>query len=400
MKKLLSFLVALQLSLFVAMNVHAAKEGVEVDYLSLAELLLQDGNYDRASAALNEVNLDDPKLDRVKYYSLLGRLFYFTSSFDDAQKAYAQSINLINAPERYEDARNPEQLRDEDLLVYIYAAQTEYALDHYQQAIDFIQKSEEVGAKLVFSYTLRAQCYWKLKQMDQTWAVLDEGQTAFPSNNKFMRQKIFYLIELGLFQRAAEMSLEYLDDFQPDTKEYVALGRALKEAGDLDKAALILEKGKLEYAEDVPIMIELGAVYLDKDQPVVAADLFAQAAIYSSGLVADTAELYRQAGRLYQALNLNAEINDQKGKLKQRLAILLELERFEMVAGMGEALYRTGLLQDEDITYAYAYALFKTGDFKTANEQLNNLRRSDLFRKATELRKAMDECVDATWKCY
>ena len=58
MKKLLSFLVALQLSLFVVMNVHAAKEGVEVDYLSLAELLLQDGNYDRASAALNEVNLD------------------------------------------------------------------------------------------------------------------------------------------------------------------------------------------------------------------------------------------------------------------------------------------------------------------------------------------------------
>lgn len=400
MKSILSLLVVVQLMLFSAMNVQAEKNTLEIDYLSLAELLIQDGNYDRASAALNEVRFDDPKVDLAKYYSVLGRLFYFTSSFGDAQKAYIQAIKKITVEDRYQTSRFPEQLRDEDLLVFIYAAQTEYALENYQSAIDFIKRSEHVGEKLVFSYTLRAQCHWKLKQFDNTWSVLDQGQVAFPANNKFMRQKIFYLIELGLFQKASEMSIAYLDKFKPETKEYVALGRALKEAGDLDRAALILEKAKLEYPEDVAIMIELAAVYIERDQPVAAADLFAQATIYSPQLVADTAELYRQAGRLYQALNMNAEILDQKGKLKQRLAILIELERFEMVSAMGEALYRTGLLQDQDIAYAYAYALFKTGDFEQAREQLDSLKRPDLFRKATELRKAMDECHNATWKCY
>ena len=90
---------------------------------------------------------------------------------------------------------------------------------------------------------------------------------------------------------------------------------------------------------------------------------------------------------------------DQSAKLKQRLAILLELRRFEQAAAMDEDLLRVGLLEDEDIRYALAYAVFKTGDFAAAEKQLQKLSRPDLFRKAAELRRAMQDCSEEPWLC-
>ena len=50
--------------------------------------------------------------------------------------------------------------------------------------------------------------------------------------------------------------------------------------------------------------------------------------------VVEAAELFRRSGRLERALFLNKRIADQKAKIKQRLQILLELERFEMIVAM------------------------------------------------------------------
>ena len=117
-------------------------------------------------------------------------------------------------------------------------------------------------------------------------------------------------------------------------------------------------------------------------------------------MAADTAELYRQAGRLYRAININSEIPDQKTKMKQRLAILVELSDFESVAAMDDALERLGLYENQDILYAHAYSLYRTGAFDQSRSQLSGLTRPDLFRKATELRSAMEKCEGATWQCF
>ena len=116
-------------------------------------------------------------------------------------------------------------------------------------------------------------------------------------------------------------------------------------------------------------------------------------------LISEAAELYRRAGRTSRALMLNGQIRDQSVKLKQRLAILLELQRFEQAASMDEDLVRIGLLEDEDIRYALAYAVFKTGDFDGAEFHLQKLSRPDLFRKAAELRRAMADCSEEPWQC-
>ena len=86
--------------------------------------------------------------------------------------------------------------------------------------------------------------------------------------------------------------------------------------------------------------------------------------------------------------------------IKQRLAILVELSDFESVAAMDDALERLGLYENQDILYAHAYSLYRTGAFDQSRSQLSGLTRPDLFRKATELRSAMEKCEGATWQCF
>ena len=97
---------------------------------------------------------------------------------------------------------------------------------------------------------------------------------------------------------------------------------------------------------------------------------------------------------------LNARIPDSKARLRQRLAILLDMQRYDMVASMDRDLTRVGLIQeDENIRYAVAFAYFKERDYERAETLLKGLRDPALFRKATEVRKAMEDCRDQMWKC-
>ncbi|MGH8033991.1 MAG: hypothetical protein ACREO9_02110, partial [Lysobacterales bacterium] len=110
-------------------------------------------------------------------------------------------------------------------------------------------------------------------------------------------------------------------------------------------------------------------------------------------------ELYRRSGQIHRALMLNSQLSDQSEKFRQRLAIYLQMQRFEQVVAMETALRRTGLMENEDLRYAMAYALFNTGEFEAAETYLGTLNRPDLFRKAAELRRAIVDCAGDRWKC-
>ena len=130
-----------------------------------------------------------------------------------------------------------------------------------------------------------------------------------------------------------------------------------------------------------------------------SADLFAEAAIFDQSLRMEAAELQRRNGRYYRALLLNAAVSDQKDKYRQRLGILVAMQSWEQVALMGDALRRNGLLEEDDIRYAYAYSLFKTGDYQMAGQVLSAVSRGEAFRRATALRQAMERCREARWQC-
>ena len=293
--------IAASISLMISISSSAKTQ--DIDYLGLAALLISDGNFDRAEMML--VNVEKPNeegevmsIDYAQYHLLKGLLAFKRGDYEDAEAQYELSI----------------EQGQEDKLIHIYLAQTHYALNEFELALNDIENSEEVGQAMASVFSLKAQCHWKIKQYDSAWVALDQGVMQFPSDTRFERQKIYYLIEKGLYQTAITLAKAFLENNENSesmVKEYIALGRALRESGQVKLAVEVLEKAKLLFPTSVPVATELAHVYMKQDQILTASDIFAQAYILEPKLAADTAELYRQAGRLYRALNINSEIPDQ-----------------------------------------------------------------------------------------
>ena len=146
------------------------------------------------------------------------------------------------------------------------------------------------------------------------------------------------------------------------------------------------------------LSLALGAVLLDKGDTLSAAMLYERVARTEPERLVEAAELYRRAGRLDRALFINARVSDQQAKMRQRLQILLQMERYTSVAAMEVRLSRLGLLDDEQIRYALAYGYFELRDFEAAERHIRRLD-GDLYKNGIELRRAMAACNEAGWQC-
>lgn len=356
----------------------------DVDFLDLAALMLRDGNYDRALSVLDQVDLEDETLDRSRYYTLRGMTHFRRNELEPARDALSMAVDSGEV----------------ESLVHIYLAQIYFGLEQYQQTLDALDRAGEAVDRVPAVYHMRAQCHWLMEQPHKAIAVLDQASLVFPDEAGFKRRKVFYLIDMGLYQEAAELGRDFLSLNNDRVEDYVALGNALRASGQLDEALAFLEIAHLRFPANETVSKVLAHTYIDRGELNAAADLIYSVSHNSPELLAEAAELYRQTGQVYRALTLNGQLSDQPSKFKQRLALLLELGRFEQAAAMETPLYRVGLLEDEDIRYAVAYAHFKTGDYARSEEHLSVLTRSDLFRKATELRRAIQDCQGDAWKCY
>ncbi len=369
--------------LIVTTGLAAAEDGARANYLDLAALMLRDGNLDRAVVALEQVALDDKGLDLLRYYTMLGIVRFRRNE----PQAAAQALELAAATGRAES------------IVFIYLAQVYFQLDRCRDTLATLDLAGPKLERVASVYHMRAQCHWLLREPAQALAILDVATQIFPGEQGFLRRKVFFLIELGLYREAAEQGRLYLRKSQGKREDYVALGNAMRAGGEIDEAIVLLEQARLIFPDDVNVNKALARAYLDKGQLNTAAELIYKASLLEQSLTAEAAELYRRAGRPYRALMLNGQVRDQQTKFRQRLALLLELEHYEQAASMDGDLKRVGLLEDEDVRYALAYAVFKVGDFDGAEQYLQKLTRADLFRKAAELRRAMQDCAEDAWKC-
>lgn len=379
------------LSALLAMACSAAAWSADVDYIELASLLVQDGHYDRAEEALLNVDLADEQTNVAKYHAVYGLVHLNRSEPALAKVSFYEAIAAGFVDET--TGTTPD-------VIYIYLAQVHFTLEEYAEAIAAIEQAGETAARLSSTWAMRAHAHWLLDERDRTWAILGEASQRFPGNATFTRRKVFYLIELGLYQEASELGRAYLQVSEGTADDYVAIGNALRQAGEYDEALVFLEQARLRFPDNPDAPKVLAHTYLARGDVLAAAEVFYSASASDPKLVSEAAELYRRAGKLYRALLLNTEIEQQDIKLKQRLVILLELEDYPQIVGMEDALVRAGLLKsEEDLRYALAYALFKTGQFERAGHHLSLLTRPDLFRKGIELRSAMEDCRAESWRC-
>jgi tetratricopeptide (TPR) repeat protein len=376
-------LLACLLVLSCAVTPLQAQDDGDVDFLELAALMLRDGNLERALLALDQVDLSRENADRLRYYTLRGMAHLRRNEFEPAADALERAVATGQA----------------ESIVSVYLAQAYFSLEQYREVLNALDSAGAELSRVASVYHMRAQCYWLLKEPAMALATLEQASGVFPDDPGFLRRKVFFLMDLGLYQEAAEQGAEYLARSEGKLEDYVGLGNAMRASGELDKAAQLLELAKLKYPADTRVKKVLANTYMDREQMNAAADLVLEASLLDSSLVSEAAELYRRAGRPNRAMMLNRQIVDQPTKLKQRLALYLEMQRYEQASAMDSDLRRLGLLGDEDIRYALAYAYFKTGDFAAAEDHLQKLTRPDLFRKATELRSAIQDCSEGIWQC-
>ena len=375
-------IIACALTLLISLGVYAAQEE-DVDYLELAALMLRDGNVDRALIALDQIDVTEEELDLQRYYTLRGMAHLRQNQYEASAEAFEQAAAMPDASS----------------TIFVYLAQNYYQLGQYQDVIGALDRAGPELQRVASIYHMRAQCHWLLENHAMALATLDQATMVFPEDAGFMRRKVFFLIELGLYREASELGQVYLQRSQGARDDFVALGNAMRASGELEAAKRLLEEAKLRFPGDTDINKVLAHTYIEEGQLNSAADLVLEGAMINPDLIGEAAELYRRAGQPQRALMLNGQVIDQETKLKQRLALLIELQQFETAAGMENALLRNGLLDDEDIRYALAYSIFKVGDFPRAELHLQKLTRPDLFRKAAELRRAIQDCSQDTWQC-
>lgn len=355
-----------------------------VDRLPLAALLIGDGNYDRARQVLAGVDTDAEDFDAARYHTLAGLV----------------ALNLKETARAVVEFRKAIDAGQTASVVYLYLAQAHFAEGDFEATLTALDEAGVATTQIPSAFLIRAQALWSLKRWEEAWAVLNQGRVQFPDRvSDFARRQTFLLVEQGLYQAAVLQAQELVQLSNGDIDDLLAVGNALLRAGRTTEAVVLLEDAMIRAPKDATVAKLLAQGYLSQSMPLAAAEVLRQASYHDPDLLLEAAELFRQSGRLTEALLLNGQAIDQPTKLKQRLAILIGLGRYTQAAAMESDLVRVQLLGEEEIRYALAYALFKTGDFEAARAQLFFLESAENFRKATELRRVMSECEDQRWLC-
>lgn len=363
-----------------------AKKSDDVDFVSLAALMLRDGHIARAADALNQVDLNASGTDLPRFYMLKGLVLTKQSIYGEANENFERSIALN---EDKESARP----------LYLYIAQNSFKLKAYAACIAALEKVPELMAKNPQLFGLKAECLWRQERRDDALALLRELNGKFPDYWDAYKQRFYYLVSLQLYQPALEDARIYMRNAEPNEAITLSFINALRRSGQTDEAIRLAEAANLRYAPGAKVTVLLAHLYLDKGMVQAAADLFDTASVRDGAYTKEAAEMLRRAREFTRALYKNAQLLDTKEKYKQRVAIFLEHGAFERIVAARAAMERSGLLEDESMRYALAYAYYMNGDYEACETLLKSLTRPDLFKKATELRKNMEKCKNNLWEC-
>lgn len=367
--------------LFVATNLFAggsaedADDGVgsQIDYLGVAGVMIRDGNFDRARAALDEVDPTDEGVDTERYFTLRGLVELREGNYREA----TDSLELAQSAGA------------DDPILNVYLAQAYYATEQYEEAIAAIDEVPNLN-QFADLYAILAESYWRLGEQVEAYRLLSRAIELFPDRTQFLRQRIFYLIELNLTQEAAEQGLVYVNSLEDDPEAFVTVGEALRRGGNAALAIETLELGRLRFPASERIYLSLAQAYLDAEQPRNAGEMIQRAAANNFRLYFEAAEIFRRTGEYERSLFLNSQVVDEQRKALQRFNILMSMERYEEAITLERRLEDTGAFEDENIEYAMAFALFQTRQLDEAAEYINRIDGAELFRQATQLRRAIE----------
>lgn len=329
----------------------APKTKDNVDPLALARVMLLDGHASRAVAVLANVVIEEQEeaFDVSELYRLRGLALFETGAYSEA----AQALQL--------------------------------AIKHGQDTA-------------AIRYAI-ASAFYKLNDRRRAFSAADIGFARFPKDASLERLRVLLLLELGLSQEGLTAAKALFRRPEITSKDYLALASALSSARDLQGAAALLESAVLRFPEEREPREQLSRTYFEADRPYSAAQVLYPIALVDPSAALVAAELYRRSGKVEQALRMNGLVADQKKKIRQRLTLLIEAERYHEAAALDDRVERLGLLADEKLLYALAYAQYIAGNTARTEELLGRVSEPELYAKAVAIRRAVETCSEDVWQC-
>lgn len=395
----------------------------EVDHLGLATLMIYDAEYEKAHNELALVDKNAPEFDAANYYTVVGVLHSKQNKTQEAITAYKNAIEatktkVFKAPKLYTKEKylfsiasseakkekapafDPEAKRQEKIeQLYMYLTQEYYKLKDYKNTVASLEKAGDQGKSRAGLYTLRAECYYKQGLHEETFAALNRGIKKFPDDATLLKQKFYYFADLKLYRAAIDAARIYMQKAGASSQEYLALAQMLIGANEIDSAIRVLEEAKLKFTKEPTTGILLGHMYLKKDMKHATAHLFDESFYYDKKYLKDAVEMNRRAENNARALYLNTQNIDKIEKLRQKIAIYLNAGEYRKIIGLQKALKRYKMLDDDNLRYALAYSYYMSDDFVNAEEQLKYISDSELFGKATVIRKNIEKCTNNPLEC-
>ncbi len=354
----------------------------EVDHVSLARILVKDGHYDRAERTLQKVTPEEEQEAKALLASLRGMV-------ELHKKQYQKSLTYFN---------QSLELGIESREIYLYRAEAYLQLGNLAEAAKSIEKIDlEAKQKLPY-FLIKAEIQWQRGAKTQAWTVLNSAVRKKLSATVINKKKFAYLMEEGLFQTAKDLAFQVLQD-ENAFQDVVALASQFRLAKQHSIALEILQALQVLRPEKEMVALEMAQNYLSLGESFSAALILEQAAKHNISLSFEASEMLRQVGKSYRARFLNMTTMDPAKRLKQQLALYLEDDDYLSLKFMIPQLQKNSLLEDQEIRYAVAYSLFRTGDFEKSESYLNSIDKDGLFEKSIELKREISNCKAEKWAC-
>lgn len=426
---MLKKIIALYMVFFLTHMLQAKEsKDVTIDHMQIATMMYYDGKYDKALEELQAAKDSHIDIEWDKYHTMMGLISLRGEKYQQAAASFNEAIKAtrvkkyeppaeerpkreyffsvfsdekkVQKPKSNKSVFDAEKLRKDQIEeLYVYLSQTYYKMERYMDAAGALDAAGNKGRANASLFTLRAECYWKAEQKGSAIDALNRGGEIFPEDVTLLKQKFYYYAELGLFQAAIEAARAYMKKTPANAAEYISLAQMLEGGGEHEEAIKILEEAKLRFPNEAKTYILLGHYYNGKDMPHTAAALFEEGSYYDGAYLKEASEMYRRNGALAHAYYLNSNMKDKEEKTRQQVAIYIEREEFEKVIGLKDALDRYGLLGNDNMRYALAYAYYMIKDYESAEAHLKKIQDDELFSKATVIRKNIEKCRNNRMEC-
>jgi len=349
-----------------------ARDGDPVDYLGVAAVMLRDGQWDRAEAALAHVDPSTKGVDEGRFYALRGALRLQLSLPEEAAADLEKAVRAGN--------RDPS--------VALALAHACHDCGRYAEALATIGLAPGMPQS-PGRLSLEAACLWELDHVEEALAVLGKAVELFPASVPLRRQAVSCLLALGLTQEAALQARALCDAAGADPEAHLLYAEALRRTGGRRETVLALEEARLRFPGDARFTISLARAYAQEGKQGSAADLGEQAAAMDPRYCLEAAGMAREAGRTEGALRLIALAAEGPERTRQRFLILVEGGFFEEAVSLQAALEETGAFADAGLLYAMAYARFRTGGYGEARALLDRIPEASYSGKAALLSEAV-----------